>query len=108
MSEALPPTSLRAEQAARRESFKDDTHAASSINEVTGLVIGLLFLNFIAVILFGTLGTDATELCTDTTNFTADDCDQATTIRGFFWIGLIVGDLALILLIFAVARKSMK
>lgn len=105
--ETLPQTSRRA-QLAERANFAGDVAGEAAITKLMGLVIGFLFINLIAVLLYTNIGIDSTEICNDTTNFTTEDCDQAKAQRGWFWTILVIVDVVILLLLLTIARKEAK
>lgn len=107
-SQDLPSTSLRAHPPEQPPGLAGDESGETAISTIMGLVIGFLFINLIAVLLFTQIGIDSTEICGDPTNFTAEDCASAESQRGWFWTILVIVDVVILLVLLGVAKKQAK
>lgn len=98
--------SLRAKLAEAR--FSADEAANVEASKLLGLAISFIVTLFVSFLLFGILGPDANAVCTDTTNYTADECSNATQARLLFWVFLVIIGVVHILIGVGMARDAVK
>ena len=108
-SQRLPPTSIRDQLQEKRQSFRNDEHAASNTSDVlTTIVVSYLIIGFLSFTLFTLMGPDAATICDDTENFTAEDCTGATNFRDGFWVVMGFVTIAFVILIIGIVTMELK
>lgn len=93
---------------ARRTIRGDDAAQGNLTNTLLGLVIGYVVILFVSILLFNSIGPDTQAICDDPTNFTQQECDDATTAREMFWTILIMAGVAVILAIVGIVTMSVR
>lgn len=82
-----------------------ETNVAATLLQ---LGIGAVIFLFVTFLLFGIIGPDANNICTDTTNYSAEECDQATQARELFWTFVVISMVVFLIVAIGIARKHSK
>lgn len=103
-ADEIPATS-GATHAPSRRTFRNDDLANVGTSIMTLVIVAIVIL-FVGFLLFESIAPDTTTICTDTTNYTADECSDAQSARGMFFTILVISELAILLTVLGIAVTS--